>query len=559
MVNRDVSNYRTVTTVVPEQPVQFAPAIAEAGSKIIAHSQEAKITENLSAAQLELGALNQNYRTKYEKDPFNEQAQQDYKADQKAIFDKYSEGISPFFNDTYVQHTQKLAATSDLTFQAWQYTQARKNTVDSINASMKNNFSQAMLNGQQFGESDNLDFSGALNFKDSKAALMSSGSKILGEQSTGEMLKTYDEDYAKSFISGVAETNPLKALRLLEDDGVKKSIGDTGTYLKLKEAVENRAMKVQEINGQKEVLGVLKNENNLLTKSLEKPLSYAELQQTFAEQNIGVEAQKFFMKANGYTSKEDTKLTSSQKLQGKADLYNRLESMTGTDEEGNVKELTTEDISGFQSEIYKAMDQGVLDEKEGAQYISRLAAPLAESKEAHLEQFSTGTYNPLSEDVGFEAVKDYYSKNIEIKPGEGEKQVGAVSEALNNTNKVKLYDFYYDALDANAKSFGLSGAGDVPKLDKPQRRKLYADAQKEATRLFLQDSNPALNTLNDVPNQIFSGGKLIQGMAGDRDIKPDLQTPSPFKIQVGTDGNLYRLYPNGTRENVGKAPKGISY
>lgn len=558
MAQRDTSNYRTVTQVLAPAPDLTIDTVAAAGEKIIAHAQEAKITENLSAAQLELGALNQVYRTKYEKDPFNEQGMTDYKADQKSIFDKYSEGISPFFRDNYSQNTQKLANSSNVTFQTWQYTQARKNTVDSLNNSMRNNFSQAMINGQQFGESDSLDFSGVLNFKDSKSTLAAFGSKNLGASTTSDMLKTYDEDYAKSFISGVAETNPLKALKLLEDPGVEKSIGNAQTFAKLKEAVGNRALKVQEINGQKEVLGVLKSENNLLTQSLEKPMSYAELQQTFAEQNIGVYAQSFFMKANGYTKRSDTKLSNSQKLQGKADIYNRLEELTGINEE-EPKEITTEQIAGFQNEIYKAMDSGVLDEKEGASYINRLTAPLADQKEQHLDQFSSGTYNPLIEDTGFEAVRAYYKDNIEIQKGEGEKELGQVSQSLNNVNKIKLYDYYYQALEANAKTYGIDNMSDVPKLDKPQRRKLYSEAQTEAKRLFLEDRNPALSTLNDTPNQIFSGGKLIQGMAGPRDIKPDIQTKSSFKIQVGTDGNLYRLYSNGTRENVGKAPEGINY
>ena len=65
--------------------------------------------------------------------------------------------------------------------------------------------------------------------------------------------------------------------------------------------------------------------------------------------------------------------------------------------------------------------------------------------------------------------------------------------------------------------------------------------------------------MNDIPNQIFSGGKLIQGMTGDRNVKPDVSAPKSFDTQVGSDGFLYRLYPNGTREQVGPAPEGIKY
>lgn len=538
------NNFRSSIQQVPDQSAnQLAIGMAEVGQKIIAEGQEAKINENFSKAQLDLQKINQQYQIEYENNPFG--GLEDLKAKREEIFNTYGEEISPFFRKSWQDSTRKLGTQDDMTVETWAYAQTKKNTVKSINTSIKNNLSQAALDGENFGNSDTDEIGSMLNYAQSKSKLASFGDKHLGTTTTTALLEDYDGDYLKTFISGVADSNPLKALRLMERDDVKNSFTRKDQYLSMKKAVETRALNIDKINGEKEVLGVLKDENNLLTKSLDSNVSYAELQKEFTRTNMSPAAQSFFMKANGYSSREG-KLTQSEQLKNKADLY---ESMTALMSQENV---TSGDVAKFQEKIYQSMDNGTLNELEGTSYLSQLVQPLVGQKEKQFGTFSQDHW--FAPDVGFGGVQEIFDKELAVpvpeasddNPTQAEQLAIGNAENINNANKVKLYDYYYSALQEKAKGYGVAMA-DIAALGKPQQRKLYAEAQAEAVRLYKVDENPALSTLNDLPNQTLTKGTLVQGAAGKRDLKPDFTTKGNFVI-LEKNGHRARRYADGTIE-----------
>lgn len=553
MANRNTENYRTsIQQTAPQETFspegQTVDALAGIGQKIIAASQDAKINENFSKAQLDLNAVNEKYKIDNEKDPFG--ALQDLKENRKNILDSYGSQISPLFRGEWTNTTRQLDTHEDLQMQSWAFQQSKVNTVDSINTSIKNNLSQASSDGQSFGTSDSDDLGSLLNYGQGKQRLMAFGDKHLGGEKTTQMLENYDGDYAKVFMSGVAQTNPLKALRLMDRDDVRAGFKDQNEYLKMKEAINSKALNIDKIQAQQEILGTLKDENSILTQSLEKNVSYSDLQQAMDKNpNMSAEAKNFFLRANGFSNKNG-KLDKSEQIQGKAQLYSELSQLV------QKPDLSSEEVANFQKRIYSGMNNGTLDDKEGANLLSQVVTPLVSQKEKQFGTFSQDSW--VSPDIGFGGVQEIFSKQIEIKPAEGEKKIGPLTEATNNANKVKLYDYYMSSLQESAASYGVQIA-DIKNLNKPQQRKLYSEAQESALRQFHVDSNPVLSTLPDLPNQVFSKGKLIQGMAGDRSLKPNVTAKKRFDTQIGTDGNLYRLYPDGTRENIGPAPGGIKY
>jgi len=219
MAQRNLVNMREVTQVVAENPNTLLDAGVEIGQEIMRQSQEAKINESLSQAQLDLNAMQSQYQTDFEADPMG--GLTEYKKNRKAVFDKYAEGISPLYRRTWEDNARKIAQQNDATQQGWALKQTRVNTVNSINKSMKNNFLQANLDGQKFGGSDDGEISAFLNFENSKKSLMEWGSKNVGQETTEGMLENYENDYLKSFVSGVSDSNPQKAARLLEDEKIR--------------------------------------------------------------------------------------------------------------------------------------------------------------------------------------------------------------------------------------------------------------------------------------------------------------------------------------------------
>lgn len=538
MANRDITQFRQVIGEVQKSPNQLAEFAADLGKKIIIEGQQAKINENFSSAQLDLSRLNQQYQTEFAGNPFEGLDQ--LKVDRKKILDRYGKEISPLFRGKWNSSTKSIQQKEEATAEIWAYSQTKKNTVTSINQSIKNNMSQATSDGIQFGLSATDEIGSMLNYSQSKQQLVEFGDGHLGEQATTGLLENYDEDYLKSFVSGMADSNPLKALRFMEEDQVKNGFRDQKEYQQMKKSVETRALQVDKINAQREVLNTLKDENSLLTESLSQNVPYADLLAEFDRTGMSKNAQGFFLKANGFTQKGTGAVSNENKLKRKSQLYSDMLKLSQTED------LTSKQISSFQDRIYGEMNAKSITQKEGLSFINQLVEPLIEQKEASFSSYSDDSF--FRPDIGFGGVQEIFDDEIEIKPSEGEDEVGILSKTINSANKVKLYDFYMASLEEGAGAYGVA-MGNINQLNERQQRLLYSEAQKEAVNMFRIDQTPVLSTLPDIPNQTLKSGQLIQGAAGKRDLKPDFAATQNFVI-LEKDGHTARRYEDGRIEVI---------
>lgn len=221
MANRDVTNYRQVTEQAAPQVPNVAQSLMDFGNKLLAVSNEAKINNGISQAQLELGKLNNDYQIKYQSNPNG--GMDEYISAKNQIFEKYGADISPIYRNQWLQQTRELSARSDLAMQNWQFNQSKENAVNDINDAMKANFIKNNMDGRNYGNGTTSDLSAVINFQADKNRLIQFGNSI-GTETTNQMLKDYNKDALKSFISGVAETNRTKAVELLKDENVTKSL-----------------------------------------------------------------------------------------------------------------------------------------------------------------------------------------------------------------------------------------------------------------------------------------------------------------------------------------------
>lgn len=218
MAQRDLTTYNTVGNVLTSSPDNLMPMAAEIGNAIVKQSQEAKIAENLSSVQLELNKLQNEHRIKYEGDPFNEQGLREYKQARKAIYDKYGSNISPFFRRDWNNKALDIDAKADIVNQEWGYKQARDNTIFSINNSIKNNFQMASINGADYANGKKSEIEALADYAEGYSQLQEFGKNNIGETSSAKLLADYESDYMLNFVSGVSDSNPYKAKRLLNDD-----------------------------------------------------------------------------------------------------------------------------------------------------------------------------------------------------------------------------------------------------------------------------------------------------------------------------------------------------
>lgn len=537
MAQRNINTLRDVTQVVAERPNDFVAMGAEMGQELIMQGQEAAMTKALSDASLELNKLGLDYRIKYEGDPTA--GLEEWRESRNAVFEKYGENISPFLRGAWKESVLKLATASDAKQEAWAYEQSYKNKVTYTNDTMANYLSQASVDGETFGANDTTAVEAFTNYGLARQQLEEYGNKNLGPETTKEMLKSFQSDYIKTFVSGAVETNPERGLKLLEDKDVKAAF-EPDQWIKFKSATESRAKAVYRNQQQGGVLAGIKSASSLLSSG--GKLGYAALQQA----DLSDEAREYFEALNGFTgSGKRGGFTAEDKAGYKMAIFQAVSQLSGEDD------ADASSVRVVQDAIFKGMNKGALGQEEGLDMIQQIVDPLVASKEKAMSDY--GSWKPFDDDVGFNGVEEFYSDNVELKvPEKATATSKKAVEAQNLMAKSNLYDTYYGALRARAGAAGIPVA-DVPKLPRGQREKIYSEAQTEAQNIFMKNKFPALRTLPDTPNFVYSQGKLIQGAMGKRNLDPNVSAKATFKLQVDTDTKeIYRVYSDGTKELVKK-------
>ncbi|MEE9356566.1 MAG: hypothetical protein V3U75_13330 [Methylococcaceae bacterium] len=516
-MSRDLSTFRTVTQhAVPDTDRKDVTA-AKFAENMFDVANEAKLAADSSQAQLDLNELDNQYRINNQSDPFNKEAQKQYRERRKEMFNGYISNMNPFYRDEWLATSKNLADKSDLNNQTWGFKQTQNNTVNSINTSIKNNLEAAGASGRKYGSGAENDLNSMLNFLPGRQQLSTFAQKNLGDETANQMLETYDEDYMKSFVSGVAENNPVKALALLENDRVKEAVGDSATFNSFKKAVENKSLKFQTAAIQNEIINTLQEE--VVAFKSGEPLSYAQAQAV--TENMSEPAKQYFMKANGFADPAKRKLDNAEKLQLRADIVENIVNFTSQDE------MKLGDAGKLQDQVFQAMNSGAFSRKEGTELISQIIEPTLEGRRELIKPgvWDSGDWNPFREDVGVSVIEDFYDDKVRIKSPEereatfggafvDEEDVDPVVRMRNNQNKVKLYDSYFNALKREASVYVTSDfpngqvIGTIDKIgDSAVRRGIYRRAADAAMTEFKSGVAP-VEIKNTIPQEAIK--ELLQ-------------------------------------------------
>lgn len=521
MAQRDLTNLRTVDNVVAEKPMAVLEASADMGMKVVANERneleekrkadaletqrqanmfadirrqnnEAAIVEKMSMATLELNALDDQYRMDFEKNPLA--GTKEYDANRKKVFENLGKDIDPSYKMEWDRKARLAMLQNDAARQSWALKQTQVNTVASINNTIKTDLQQAYADGAKFGSGDETDIRPYLNFGNSLANIVSFGNKNLGENKTNELAEGYGDSYMKQVLSGVAETNPIKALQMMDDETVKSLFKDPEQFTKMKDAVEARALKVEELNGQREVLGILKGNAALFDRSKNEQIGYAELMDLAQRNGASETATSVLLKINGYKKEEpkEAKIEAGEKASLKQSLYSRV--MAFSKDEG----VTSEDLSGLQNDLFTAVDKGALTMNEATMWFGQILTPFVDEKEKSLSTFSDNAY--FSDDLGLDGLREAFDASA-IQPADGE-QLGVLAQTENTLNRNRLYDGYMGYLAIEAERRGIPVAK-IPELNRDIKRSIYATAQRKALEDFNARNYPSLAMQKDTPNVVI--------------------------------------------------------
>ena len=470
MANRDLSNFRSVIGQVVEEPNSALSATAEFAENLVRQGEEAKILEKSSQAQLDLAILENQYKIDYEGNPLG--GIKKFKEDRQKLYKEVGKGISPLYSRVWREKTGKLDTLSDANQQAWALKQTRVNSVNSLNNNMQNTFSQASNDGVAFGNSSDSEIKAFTNFATSLDNLKQFGDRNIGAETTAKVLDNYQEDYMKSFLSGVSVSNPLKAMRLMESEEVKNSFKDVNQYMKMESAIASRVKRFNKVNKSKEVVGRLTAENSLIPRI--GKMNIAELEQSFSKFGMSPAVQAFYKDVNGYSNTKRA-LTQNEKTEGKSKLYSTLSQFIQKDE------TTDGDMSALQDSVYVGMSKSILSKAEGFGLLNELMLPVIEKKRGELEKFEINEFLPFRENLGFNQLEEVIDtmSGLSVSGDTPTSEENFIQDSARND----MYDYYLSFLKKEASTRDIPVAN-ISDLDYSEQKDIYEKAINSAKQNF---------------------------------------------------------------------------
>lgn len=220
---RDFDPNVPTTNVTPEIPTGGIPlAVAEIGSRAAEAQEQSKMLMYGAQAHAQYKALDAQFRQQYADDPTNKQGLEDLQAKRQDIADSFGQNISVFYQRQWQTKMTQIGAQSDVSNEAWSVHQSYHNAVNNTNVGIKQYLDTGNQDGKAYGASGATDGGNIMNFLSARKNITDHVSQFIGMDKTSALLKSFDSDYVKSFVSGVAETNPQEALKLINSPEINQ-------------------------------------------------------------------------------------------------------------------------------------------------------------------------------------------------------------------------------------------------------------------------------------------------------------------------------------------------
>jgi len=224
MANRDLTTFRQVTNVVADESAgQIEMGIAKLGNAIIEQSEKAKMMEAQSRISLDIAAMQQEAQVKYQSNPMD--GAKFMESERRKIYDNYSKNISPIYRRSFMDSLRNDETGYAVSAQSWSFKQAQQNTAASVQRTIENNLNQMVEMGRKYATDDTATFDAALVAGNGIKSIGGFAASSLGSETARGITEDLARKNVQAFMSGLAETNPDKALALMNTDEVRDIVG----------------------------------------------------------------------------------------------------------------------------------------------------------------------------------------------------------------------------------------------------------------------------------------------------------------------------------------------
>ncbi len=192
----------------------------------------ANMNDFMADANLQMLDVTNKWRVANEGDPTNQEALGKLHAEYERILGQYNDKIGLLSRGDWTKVSSRLKSQYQLDNLQWGQKQAVVNMENRINGSMQKNFSIFAQLGRN-GDLDNF----RQTYQNSESAIEEFSQGIIGDERRNKLMEDYASDSMTSWILGLAEKNPKKALAYLEQEGVRNDLGSQEKVLSIKRII----------------------------------------------------------------------------------------------------------------------------------------------------------------------------------------------------------------------------------------------------------------------------------------------------------------------------------
>lgn len=213
---------------------------AQQYKQTLLEQQKVKIDTLSTKARIDIDNKVNQWRLDNQSRPDDPEAKMQLQSDIQEILSDYGKEIDPIAQMDWDMTANKLASGYEIAQNQWVLTQRAENAKLDVAENINANLNLARSSGKK----GNLD-AGLADYVNSYKQLYSYASQNMGETEARKLLRDYEEDFMGSFINGLAETDPKKALEALQRPEIAASFKNDGAHDMMLKIV-NKQIKFQD-------------------------------------------------------------------------------------------------------------------------------------------------------------------------------------------------------------------------------------------------------------------------------------------------------------------------
>jgi len=268
VANRDLNATPTVTNVTPLDPDtgNVTNLAADIGDQVANMSAQSKALAATAQTSQAFRQLDTQFRLQNADNPNDPAALADYRASRQDIVQQIGQTVPNIAQRDYFSKTIELGQASDTSNQLWTTKQLVRNATNNLQTGAQSYYDQANQAGKDFAQNGG-DIDQVLQYAQANQTLHQFANPVIGADRTGEFLKDFNANYAKSFVAGVAETNPQQAAALLQQPAIAQhfttqDVGDMVQLIQKTQKQQQLAQSLQTTKNDGQLVDIVNDPNS---------------------------------------------------------------------------------------------------------------------------------------------------------------------------------------------------------------------------------------------------------------------------------------------------------